>query len=159
MTKTHVFEHLGKPPYKYSGYAELVFTIPGSGICKAGGACDHCGTVIRNAFYFTSADGKTFKVGSQCVTKSGDRGLRKFVSEETKRIKRERDLAELPLLRQQLNDLIAETEPKTSAMAHPNAYFAQQGKTLYEYFAFCAKGASNSAAKRLIRALTKIKES
>lgn len=157
MTKVHVFEHLGKPPYKYTGFAELVFINPCTGAAKAGGSCDHCGTAIRNAFYFTSADGKTFKVGSSCVNKSGDKGLRKFVSQETKKLKAQREQAELPLLRKQLAELIQEVQPKTSQMEHPNKHYASQGKTLHEYFAFCANGASATKARRMIRTLNRLK--
>ena len=158
MTKmTHVFAHLGKPPYKYAGFAELVFTVPGTGICKAGGSCDHCGTAIRNAFYFTSSDGKKFKVGSSCVTKSGDRGLRKFVSDEMRKAKHEKEKAALPVLRQEIAKLIEEVKPKTEKMGHPFYHFASQGKTLHDYFEFVSRQLSFSKAKKLIRELKNLK--
>lgn len=158
MKKTHVFEHLGKPPYKYDGFDELVWVNPITGACKAGGSCDHCGTAIRNAFFFTSSDGKRFKVGSSCVTKSGDKGLRKFVSEETRKAKAAKEKAALPALRDELAKLIEEKRPQLEKLGHPNYYFASQGKTLHDYFVFCFRGVSFNKAKKLLRELKNIKE-
>lgn len=159
MKTCHVFEHLGKPPYKFIGFDELVWVNPVTGACKAGGSCDHCGTGIRNAFFFESADGRRFKVGSSCVTKSGDRGMRKFVAEETRKAKLAKEQAALPELREKVRALVEELQPKTSKLGHPNYYFSSQGKTLHDYFQFVSKHLSFSKAKRLLRELTKIKES
>lgn len=156
MKTTHVFEHLGKPPYKYDGFAELVFVNPVTGSCKAGGACDHCGTAIRNAFYFTSSDGKRFKLGSSCVTKSGDRGMRKFVSEETRKAKAAKEKAALPGIRAEVAQLVEEKKVELQKLGHPNYYFCSQGKTLYDYFVFSQRGASFNRAKNLLRQLKSI---
>lgn len=117
--REHTFEHLGKPPYKFVGVGDLVFTIPGTGINKAGGSCDHCGTAIRTAYFFTSADGKTFKVGSSCVEKSGDKGLRKFVTEEARKLKRQKQAAKLPQLVQEILTLTDELKAITESHKHP----------------------------------------
>ena len=70
--KVHAFAHLGEYPYTYIGYEYLTYqACPGAPI-QVGGACDHCLTGIKDAFYFRSADGKKFKVGSTCVAKAGD---------------------------------------------------------------------------------------
>lgn len=155
--KKHVFEHLGKPPYKFAGYGELVFIVPGTGINKAGGSCDHCGSAIRHAFFLKSADGKTFKVGSLCVTKSGDKGLRKVIDAEVRRQKREKDKAELPLIKLELANIMSELEPVTSKMEHPFACFAKT-KSYHDYLVYCAKNSSNGAIKKLIRILKNLKE-
>lgn len=156
MKTTHVFEHLGKPPYRYDGFDELVWVNPVTGACKAGGACDHCGTAIRNAFYFTSSDGKRFKVGSSCVTKSGDKGMRKFVSEETRKAKAAKEKAELPGLREEVAKLIEEKKTELEKLGHPHYYLSSQGRTLYDYFVFCVKGASYNKAKSLLRQLKNV---
>lgn len=62
-TYIHPFEKagLGVAPFRFDGYAEIVFQIPGQAP-RAGGSCDYCGTGIRDAFYVKSADGKRFKL-------------------------------------------------------------------------------------------------
>lgn len=154
MTKEHVFSHLGKPPYRFVGVDELVFTIPGTGINKAGGACDHCGTCIRHAFYFVSADGKNFKVGSSCVNKSGDAGLRKIVSAEVRKRKAEKEEAELPSLKETLLKHISENEELIRTKPHP---FHFPNLSLYDYMLFVIPKASHSKIKRMLNQLKKLK--
>jgi hypothetical protein len=84
MTKTdnlaevgmHVFERagLGKAPFRCVGYSENFITHP-DGSTQAAGSCDYCGTGIRHQCQIRSRDGRLFKVGSDCVAKTGDAGL------------------------------------------------------------------------------------
>lgn len=156
--KVHVFEHLGQAPYRYDGYDEILFINPITGSAKAGGACDHCGTAIRHAFYFVSNDGKRFKVGSSCIEKSGDKGLRKFVSEEQRKAKAAKEVAELPKLKEELVRLLGEKQEKAKSLGHPNFHFSQQGKTYYDYVEFflAEKFPRHSSLKKLVRELRKI---
>jgi hypothetical protein len=88
--KVHTFAHLGESPYTYIGYQYLTYqACPGAPI-QVGGACDHCMTGIKDAFYFRSADGKEFKVGNQCVAKAGDRGLKIAIDADLKEVRRQR---------------------------------------------------------------------
>lgn len=77
----HTFElaGLGKAPFKFSHFAQLKYDRAQTAY-HSGGSCDYCGTAIMNAYYIKSADGRTFKVGSDCVAKTGDAGLRKVVN-------------------------------------------------------------------------------
>ncbi len=72
----HIFERagLGAAPFRCVGFTEIVFTMP-DGTTKAGGSCDYCGTGIRDAYWIMGRDGKKFKVGCDCVEKTGDAGL------------------------------------------------------------------------------------
>ena len=72
----HAFERagLGKAPFKCVGVEEIVFTNP-DGSTRAGGSCDYCSTGIRYAFIVRGADRREFKVGCECIKKSGDTGL------------------------------------------------------------------------------------
>lgn len=74
--EVHVFERagLGTAPFRCVGYTESVFTMP-DGSTKGGSSCDYCGTGIRFVCKIKSRDGRTFKVGSDCVAKTGDAGL------------------------------------------------------------------------------------
>ena len=78
----HTFEaaNLGKAPFKCVRRMEIVHCIPGEAP-RAGGSCDYCGTGIRYAYVIRDAVGAEFKVGSECVRKTGDRGLTRIVDE------------------------------------------------------------------------------
>ena len=79
---THVFAHLGPAPYRFQGVTQNLFTIAGCPeASKPGGTCDHCGTGILWEFHFVAADGRAFTVGSSCILKSGDAGLRHAVTD------------------------------------------------------------------------------
>lgn len=73
----HVFERarLGKAPFHIKGSYELKWqAFPGAPV-QCGGSCDYCGQGIMYAVAIGSADGRTFKVGSDCVARTGDAGL------------------------------------------------------------------------------------
>jgi hypothetical protein len=71
---THPFEKtgLGKAPFSCTHVTENVFALP-DGTTKAGGCCDYCGTGIRWEFWIKGsvAGAKQFKVGCDCVAKTG----------------------------------------------------------------------------------------
>jgi len=71
---THPFEkaQLGKAPFSCTHVSENVFALP-DGTSKAGGCCDYCGTGIRWEFWIKGsvAGAKQFKVGCDCVAKTG----------------------------------------------------------------------------------------
>jgi hypothetical protein len=85
MTKTdnsaevgmHVFERagLGKAPFRCIGFAEVVYQAHPDAPRQPGGSCDYCGTGIMLQCKIKSADGRVFKVGSDCVAKTDDAGL------------------------------------------------------------------------------------
>jgi hypothetical protein len=72
----HVFQRagLGNAPFRCIGFDECVITHP-DGTTQAGGSCDYCGTGIRYTCVIRSHDGRTFKVGTDCVAKTYDAGL------------------------------------------------------------------------------------
>jgi hypothetical protein len=72
----HVFERagLGRAPFRCVGMSEMVIAHP-DGTTQAGGSCDYCSTGIRYACHVKAADGRTFKVGTDCVARTGDAGL------------------------------------------------------------------------------------
>lgn len=71
---THPFEKLGlgKAPFSCTHVTENVFALP-DGTTKAGGCCDYCSTGIRWEFWIKGsvAGAKQFKVGCDCVAKTG----------------------------------------------------------------------------------------
>jgi len=71
---THPFQKagLGTAPFSCTHVSENVFRLP-DGSAKAGGCCDYCGTGIRWEFWIKGsiANAKQFKVGCDCVAKTG----------------------------------------------------------------------------------------
>lgn len=93
--KIHVFEKagLGKAPFRLSAIFERKFQAYTGAPVKPGGTCEYCGQGILVCCQITDAEGRTFEVGSDCVLKTGDTGLRKVVNEERNRKARERNAA------------------------------------------------------------------
>jgi hypothetical protein len=83
--KVHKFElaGLGQAPYRFTGQWKSLFIVPGES-ARPGSSCDYCATSIANVYDFTAADGKKFHVGSDCVMKAGDAGMKKVVAAAVK---------------------------------------------------------------------------
>lgn len=94
--KIHRFEEsgLGKAPFRVIGFEYRVGPIRmpnGSEIGAPGqpmGTCDYCRTGIANCFLIQSADGKRFIVGSECVRKTDDKGLKTVVEAKIRELNR-----------------------------------------------------------------------
>jgi len=71
-TWVHPFEKtgLGKAPFRFSRYEQMTYRAHPDAPAQPGGSCDHCGTAIMHAYWIASADGRTFKVGCDCVFKT-----------------------------------------------------------------------------------------
>lgn len=70
-------------------------------------SCDFCGQGIQNAYTVESADGKRFKVGCDCIRKTGDKGLTKVVTDEEARKRRAKADAKRKAKWQRERDLVA----------------------------------------------------
>lgn len=72
----HLFEQrgLGKAPFECVSYVDV-------GSVRAGVTCQYCGTAIRNVYTVRDALRATFVVGCECIRKTGDKGLRKAITE------------------------------------------------------------------------------
>ena len=89
LMKQHVFEkaELGKAPFKFVSYEYKVYQACQGAPIQVGGSCDYCGTGIKHFHWITSADGNRFKVGSECVNKTGDNKLVSETKEGVRRVK------------------------------------------------------------------------
>lgn len=78
MDKIHVFEAagLGLAPFRLVD------------IWKSHATCDYCGTGILWNCIVESADGRQFRVGRECVNKTGDAGMIKRMTDIEKSIKK-----------------------------------------------------------------------
>jgi hypothetical protein len=73
----HCFEEagLGKAPFRLTGFTTMQYQAAPGAPVQPGTSCDYCSTAIMYVCLVTSSDGKTFKVGCDCVGRTGDAGL------------------------------------------------------------------------------------
>lgn len=144
-TTIHCFEEagLGKAPFRYVGivdqniaYGERVIgNVGGCALTtKPGGTCDYCGTYIVNMFRVESADGKTFKVGCECIRKTGDDGLIRRVNDDVRKMERARrqakKVAKIAADKEYCNMAMLYNLGTLSGLPHPTPYRAAQGESL-----------------------------
>lgn len=135
---------LGLAPFRFTGtVTEKVFCVPG-GTPKAGSSCDYCGTGIRYEFWINSADGKTFKVGCDCIHKTEDRGLIKQISVAERKLRDAKNKAAKIRKEEKLaarvelaNAKLPSVQGLLSEKKHPNQYMADKGLTLLDYVKWC----------------------
>ena len=147
----HVFQRagLGLAPFRVSGFTKITYqACPGAPV-QPGGSCDYCGTGIMYACLIQSSDGKQFKVGCDCVAKTGDSGLIKAYKKSPEYRAHQRELRHARDLvkRQELDDLMAVPEVRDTlkSQPHPTAYYAGQGLTLLDYYKYLSAYPSNAA--------------
>jgi len=171
----HVFEQagLGKAPFRFIGHLEM----PSRGLQEANptaynlamsehprttnglgvGSCHFCGTPISTHCLIQSADGQTFFVGSDCVEKTGDAGLKAGIRRMARERNRTRNETRRRELTPVLEALVNDNEMTLAGMPHPNSHFARQGKTWKDYADWMMKNRTYSlngtqVAIRTIRA-------
>jgi hypothetical protein len=146
----HKFEAagLGKAPFRFVGCESKTYqACPGAPL-QPGGSCDYCGTAITIHCHVVSADGRRFKVGSDCIAKVGDAGLKRAVDAKKKEARKAREAARIaegagmlydPELRERL-----EREP------HPNGF---KGKTLLDWANWMLDHAGNRGKLAVARTI------
>ena len=92
MEKIHKFElaGLGRHPFEFVGYFESRTKQN-----QPAGTCQYCGNGIAICCRVRSADGKEFIVGSDCVLKTGDAGMKIQVDKMKARINIEKQNAQI----------------------------------------------------------------
>lgn len=155
----HVFERsgLGKAPFTFSGMTEKTYQSCHGAPIHPGSSCDYCQTCIRYEFWLHSFDGKIFKVGSDCVHKTGDRGLIRQISEAERKLRDVKNAAAKLRKNERKEKRIAAaiailpTVRRTLASKpHPNSYFAAEGRTLLDYVGWCLDNRAGEMAARII---------
>lgn len=152
MTDTiHVFERagLGKAPFRFVRMEERVHVSP-DGHARAGASCDYCTTCIRFCCIIRSADGNEFKVGSDCVLKTGDAGLRRKLSDAQRAHERDLKRARDIRLAERVGRCAAILYSRPALFTdrpHSHHYFASLGKTLRDELGFCLGNGTRTAAR------------
>ena len=160
MATIHVFERagLGKAPFKYVGMdvrrGPYTWTDK-SGItitCGSPGqpmeTCDFCGTSIAVCCHIASAAGKKFIVGSSCVAKTGDKGLRRAVNRDKRKAQVKREEAAVEAFKQTVVESRALLET-LSPPAYSPAY------SLVDYYDWMMENAGHSGRVRAMRVVKK----
>lgn len=166
---THVFElaGLGKAPFHFIGFEDdsdrerinnerkeqgLTYTTNN---CTS---CNYCGTAIHDAYVIESSDGRRFKVGCECVKKTGDRGLMKRVADEVRKVRTRKTLARRAREQDVLRGLIerfgkGEFTDALKALNHPTI----PGKTAFDYVVWCLNNGRESVrgVEKLLKMVAK----
>ena len=154
----HVFERagLGKAPFKYLGYEHKTYqACPGAPI-QVGGSCDYCCTGITNMFYFQSADGKRFKVGSECAKRSGDKGAIHAVKTQINADKKaKRKASEAESIDWLLSNLAA-VQQVFGLHPHPLDYRAKKGETLWQWAHWMLANSGNAGKMLVVKKARKM---
>lgn len=114
---------LGLAPFRFVGFSVNVITYP-DGTSKAGGSCDYCGAGIANECQVMSADGKRFKVGTDCIAKVGDAGLLQAYksSPEQRRHQAKLRQARAAVVTNELLAIIASSADQLRALPHSRGF-------------------------------------
>lgn len=156
----HVFQRagLGFAPFHFIGFSKMAYQACQGAPVQPGTSCDYCGTGIMYVCHIKSADGKTFKVGCDCVNKTGDAGLLKAYkrSAEYRRHQRELRHAKDVIKTAELTEIIARPQVQASlrALPHPHSYYAEKGKTYLDYVQFmvsCSGAAGRASLLKWLR--------
>jgi len=173
-TKIHQFEQagLGKAPFRYVGFRErrgpekildkdgkwhgLECGAPGQPM----GTCAYCGQGIAICCEIVSSDGKRFVVGSDCVEKTGDAGLRKvktdvakFKAAASKAREEERIVAFHRRLQNDgpLGELL-------NSKPHPQKWRAEQGETLLDSVVWFLGNAGHAGKIKTVRMVARLEK-
>jgi len=161
--KLHKFEEagLGKAPFRVVGYrydvGPKVISVKGGVTHTAGspgqpmGVCKYCGEGIAHVFIIRSADGNEFDVGSTCVGKTGDAGMKKAVNRKVNALRREaREKKEMAKIAEGREWCAARRDEMTK-LPHPSF----DGKTLADYYDWMMERAGRSGMLRAIKTVQK----
>ncbi len=162
METTHMFElaGLGTAPFRFVGVEEkrgpIRYTDKTTGLEMEVGApgqpmgtCDYCGQGIAICCTVKSADGKTFIVGSDCIAKVGDAGLKKLVDSKV----RQRAKTNEELRIENVRNLLADETVRATLSELPSP---SKFGTLLTWAEWMMKNAGHSGRMRVVRAISKV---
>lgn len=106
------------------------------------GTCAHCNHAILNICIIQRGDGLLYGVGSDCVSKAaaeGDVGALAEMERSLRNAARDKRRAREQAKCAELRPAFESALNKLSALPHPTAYYAEQGKTLADYYSYVAR--------------------
>lgn len=157
----HVWEiaGLGQAPYTYIGHTtEHYQACPGAPI-QVGGSCDFCGQGISEMYRFRSADGKVFKVGSNCVKRAGDKGLIRMIAKDVKAHQKATREARQDARIAAAKGMLDSVAVRLTALPHPHPWMAEKGKTALDWVNWMLANAGRKGkvdAAKLVEKVSKV---
>jgi hypothetical protein len=166
----HAFERagLGKAPFRFAGleaqdicYGERIlnraeYERTGVRVTTApGGSCAYCGTYIVVMCNVVSADGKRFHVGTDCVEKVGDAGLRAVVDGAVTKRRRAQSKARARLAAAKLATLLADEHviAVLTSKPHPIPYRAAEGGTLLDWAEWMRRVSGDKGTRKTVKVI------
>lgn len=157
-TTQHIFEKagLGTAPFRVLGIKAPVvmhFAMMDD-VVHSGGTCEYCGTAIATCWEIMSTDGRRSIIGSDCILKTGDKGLKKVVAKARAQASKAREVSRIAQLVKDLEgdalrDLLA-------SKVHPVTYRAAQGETLLDSVEWFLAHAGHAGKLKTVRLVAKI---
>ena len=132
----HRFEEagLGVAPFRFTGVVtEKTYCACQGAPVQPGSTCDYCGTCIRYEFWVADAMGREFKVGCDCIHKTGDTGLIRAISTAESKLRRDKARARKLAKDAADRELCETTNLNTLHGPHPTPYRAALGETLADW--------------------------
>lgn len=155
----HPFDRFGTAPYRFLGVTKNWFSTGQGDAGKPGGTCDYCGTGIAYEYHFQSADGRKFKVGSECMLKAdrdpaakahvamyGGPSLSDIAKREKAKIDKQNKLNAAAQRFETLRSLLPQVEATLKQYPHPHASYMGRPLTLYDWVKWMV---DNNAGKDL----------
>lgn len=148
----HSFEAagLGQAPFKVVGFESTADRIgemtqrAAKGLMyttnPCGGTCAYCGQAIFNVFVIQAADGKKFKVGSDCVKKAGDAGIKLVASSVINAVARDKRQATDDAKIAAGKELLPSVRAKLAGKPHPTNPREDRSLLTYVEFLFANAG-------------------
>jgi hypothetical protein len=159
-TKIHRFElaGLGRAPFRYVGsYVSKFQAVPGDPSCpiQPGTSCDYCGQGIMYVCRVQDANGHEFKVGNECVRRTGDKHMIKLVSEVERQTRLAASQSRAAGVRADLTMMLADapTRAKLASKPHPQAWAAAQGRTLLDWAEWMAEQAGATGRAKVLKVI------
>jgi hypothetical protein len=156
----HVFEEagLGCAPFRYIGCEDRVGPIKlkdGTEVGAPGqpmGTCKYCGQGIKTCCLIESADGKVFTVGTDCVLKTGDKGLKKEVDKHRREVRKAREDARIAATRARIE---GDQELRQALADHPMPQPWRPNNTALEWATWIMANAGNAGKMSVVRFIDK----
>lgn len=125
-------------------------------------ACDFCSTAIKERCYIAGAGGgKIFVVGNECVRHTGDAGLIDTVKRavnDARRLDRRAREEKIITAGREVLEKNEEIKRLFALKPHPNASFADDGKTLLDYVDFMFASAGNKGKLETVELVFKYQD-
>jgi len=120
------------------------------------GTCQYCGQGIAEVWTVRDRKGTRFTVGSTCVNKAGDAGLKRVVAAEKRKRDRAKRHAREARMEAELRDLLEreDVREKLAALPHNLSWLAEKGETLLDSFEWtlrCAGARGICEARRALK--------